>query len=101
MIERDESQPPFRGLCCECGNLRVLGRRWNQHAGWQVAHRGRMSEAGPRHDRGWAIDVDRCICTAKCDECGTLTTHAYLRNGEKRDSLEESLRTHRPQPWWP
>lgn len=90
MVEHGDStnQPPFRGLCCDCGTLRELGRRWFDSPGsWQVAHRGRVGEVMPCYVRD-GVPKDRCICKAKCANCNAITTHAYLRADANPDWLE-------------
>ncbi|MDS1271145.1 DUF6315 family protein [Lipingzhangella sp. LS1_29] len=60
-------------LCCECGTVRDVS-----------THRG-IGEAQSAHGHA------RCVVRRSCTECGRQTYHAYLREDEERDELEEAL----------
>lgn len=61
-------------LCCECGASRQVS-----------SYRG-IGEAQSAHG------LARCVVWRMCAACGYRTYHAYLRNDEDRDELEDALK---------
>ena len=61
-------------LCCECGMVR------------KVSDHQSVGEAQS------AYGLARCVVWRKCRACGYRTYHAYLRDDEDCDELEDALR---------
>ncbi|MBB4933143.1 hypothetical protein F4561_003963 [Lipingzhangella halophila] len=61
-------------LCCECGATRTVS-----------AYRG-IGEAQS------AYGLARCVVWRMCRSCGRRTYHAYLRDDDERDELEDALK---------
>ncbi|WP_173668319.1 DUF6315 family protein [Thermobifida fusca] len=61
-------------LCCDCGAIRRV-----------TTYRG-IGEAQSAHGAA------RCVVRRMCRSCGRQTYHAYMRDDEDRDELEDALR---------
>src|SRR5690606_2935887 len=61
-------------LCCDCGAIRLVS-----------PHRG-IGEAQS------AYGAARCVVWRLCRSCGRRTYHAYMRDDDDRDELEDALR---------
>jgi hypothetical protein len=73
-----------RALCCVCGQLRTVSSAF-------VRQDANLTLDAPNQTNGWRMTV-----TLKCAQCGRLTRHAKLRDGDPyRDAAEE-----RQTPGW-
>ena len=69
-----EMRQELTALCCDCGAIRRV-----------TTYRG-IGEAQSAHGAA------RCVVRRMCRSCGRQTYHAYMRDDEDRDELEDALR---------
>ncbi|MFI7120746.1 DUF6315 family protein [Amycolatopsis sp. NPDC049868] len=70
---------PYLALCCECGETRKV----SDWSGW--------GEAPVEEVDGRRSAFGRCYVWRKCAVCGSDTQHAYLRDDDDRDEVEDAM----------
>ncbi|WP_137149459.1 hypothetical protein [Mycolicibacterium sp. CR10] len=79
--------PKVRALCCDCGHLRTVSRRYS------APNDDNRTRDDNQHPRGW-----RCTMTLKCSNCRRPSRHAILRDDDRPDfrDIAETRQNLRP-----
>lgn len=94
-----EQSDRLTALCCQCGRVRTVSKRYNgprsRYAAWETGAewaQRRMLELQRQglyveHQPGW-----RCLLELKCETCKVRTAHAFIREDQYRDTAEREDR---------